>query len=184
MQFCAKVRTLTYDRTGIPEIFESVDSVEKYKMFSQMLRYNSKFVQIVSDNLHPMQSEEVKGFRPINGEMDTMKVSKRIEKKEPYEFDELKILYINKIIKESKDTRIIFVVSPCWDGMDTTSLQPVKDICKKQDLLFLDFSNSPKYVHHNEYFKDGSHMNAKGADEFTRDLIVKLKKQGFLNRPK
>lgn len=172
-----------YDRTGIPEIFESVDSVEKYKMFSQMFRYNSKFVQIVSDNLHPMQSEGVKGFRPMNGEMDTMKVSKRTVKKEAYEFDELKISYINRIITESKDTRIIFVVSPYWDGMDTTSLRPVKDICKKQDIPFLDFSNSPKYVHHNEYFKDGSHLNAKGADEFTRDLIKELKSIRCIETP-
>ncbi len=38
-----------YNRKGIPEIFESVDDTEKYKMRSQMYRYNAKFVQIVSD---------------------------------------------------------------------------------------------------------------------------------------
>lgn len=165
-----------YDRTGIPELFESVDRVEKYKMLSQMYRYNSNFIPIVSDNIYPMESEGIKGFRPLIGEMDTMKVSKRIVKKEPHEFDTLKISYIKKLITESKDTRIIFVISPCWDGMDTTSLQPVKDICKKQDILFLDFSNSPKYVHHNEYFKDGSHLNTHGADEFTKDLMQELRK--------
>ena len=30
-----------YERKGIPEVFESIDGLEKYKMLSQMYRYNS-----------------------------------------------------------------------------------------------------------------------------------------------
>ena len=47
--------------------------------------------------------------------------------------------------------------------------------------FFLDFSNVPKYVHNNVYFKDGSHLNARGADEFTCDLVVELKKRGLVD---
>ena len=45
-----------YGKPGIPEVFESVDSKEKYKMLSRMYRYNTNFLQIISDYLlcfHP-----------------------------------------------------------------------------------------------------------------------------------
>lgn len=167
-----------YDRKGISEMFVSVDDMEKYKMISQMYRYNSRFVQIISDYLHPLRNEGIKGFYPQYEEMDTMKISKRSkDTKEPKPiYDPLKIEYINKMVNESKDTKVIFVVSPCWDGMDTTSLALVKTICQQQAIPFIDYSNNPKYFHHNEYFKDGTHLNARGADEFTRDIIQELKK--------
>ena len=168
-----------YDREGIPEVFESVDSIEKYKMLSQMYRYNTKFIQIVSDCINPLQSEGIKGFRPISQDMDTMKISKKPQKKESYNFDSLKMSYLEKMIVESKDTKVVFVVSPSWYGMDTLQFKPIKDICQRRNILLIDFSNTPKYIHNNYYFRDGSHLNARGANEFTCDLIVELKKLGF-----
>lgn len=165
-----------YDREGIFEVFESVDDTEKYKMMSQMYRYNSRFVQVISDYIHPLQSDGIKGFRPSHEEMDTMKISKRNKEKAPV-YDSLKLKYVNKLVDESKDTKVIFVVSPYWDGMDTTSLIPIKTLCKSRTIKFIDYSNNPKYVHHNEYFKDGVHLNARGADEFSRDIIQELKSQ-------
>ena len=164
-----------YDRKGIDEVFESIDDTEKYKMKSQMYRYNYGFVQVISDYVHPQQSEGIKGFRPVHKEMDTMKISKR-RKKEPI-YDYLKIEYINKMVDELKDTKIIFVVSPYWNGMDTTSFAPVKTMCQQRAIPFIDYSNNPKYVHHNKYFYDGLHLNARGANEFTKDLIMELRKR-------
>lgn len=160
-----------YDRKGISEVFESVDPTEKYKMQSGMYRYNSNFIQIVSDFIRPLQTEGINGFRPINIESDTMKFRKTEEKASNIVFDSLKIAYINKMIDESPNTKFIFVVSPIWYGLDSDQLRPIKEICIQRNLLFIDFSNNPKYVHNNYYFNDGSHMNARGADEFTRDLM-------------
>ena len=159
-----------YDRTGIPEVFESVDDTEKYKMLSQMYRYNSNCIQIICDYLHHLQSN-IKGFCPLNEEMDTMMVRKVAIKQETPVYDSLKISYIRKMVEESIDTKIIFVVSPIWNGADTIPYQPIRDICREKNIPFLDFLNNPKYVHNNAYFKDGAHLNARGADEFTKDLI-------------
>lgn len=169
-----------YNRPGVPEIFQSVDATEKYKMLSEMYRYNSRFLQIIADNIHPMQSDGIKGFRPLEGEMDTMKVSTSDKKEKPaYEFDSLKISYFNKMLDETGSTRFVFVVSPCWESINHASLQPIIDICQKRNIPFLDFSDNPKYIHQRKYFKDGSHLNAVGADEFTRDLIQSLKRLGI-----
>lgn len=53
-------------------------------------------------------------------------------------------------------------------------LKLIKEICQKNNIPFLDFSNNPKYVHNDSLFKDGSHLNEKGANEFTKDLIAEI----------
>ena len=56
-------------------------------------------------------------------------------------------------------------------------IAPVRNICLQRNIPLIDFSNNPKYVGNNVYFKDGAHLNARGADEFTKDLIHVLKKR-------
>lgn len=165
-----------YDKKGVPEIFESIDPTEKYKMHSKLYRYNSNFIQIIGDYIHPLSSDGINGFHPMIGELDTMKISIKPQP-ENYSFDSLKISYLNKMVDLSGDTKVVFVVSPIWYGMDSRQLSPIKEMAEKRNLTFIDLSNSPKYVHNNAYFKDGTHLNSQGANEFTRDLIEELKKQ-------
>lgn len=171
-----------YDRANISDIFDDVDKTEKFKMMSQMYRYNSKFHQIAADFVYPLYVVKSNGFLPLQGEVDTMRIKKKEDgSAKQVQFDSLKIAYLNKFIDEADGVKLIFVASPMWYGIATDNLKPIKDICHGRNIPFLDFSNALKYVHNNEYFKDGSHLNARGADEFTRDLIVELRKRGLLN---
>ena len=170
-----------YDRPGIDSIFEDIDPSEKYKMISRMYRHNSSFLQnLIAYFFNIPTKNGVKGFRPINEEMDTMRIRKDVKidaenSENDYIFDSLKIHYFEKFLEKSKKSNLIFVCSPIWYGQDTLVLKPIKDICQRRNIRLLDFSNSPKYVHHNEFFKDGTHLNARGADEFTKDLIRYLR---------
>lgn len=163
-----------YGRDGIADIFESIDKTEKFKMLSQMYRYNSRWVEIMMDFLHPISDARNNGFSPLIGEMDKTKVRSVQDSKRDYLFDDLKISYLNKLIDESQGEKLYIVVSPIWYGMDTSQFEPVRQICQERGIPFIDFSNDPKYVHHDEFFFDGNHMNERGADEFTRDLIRRL----------
>ncbi len=166
-----------YDKEDIDKIFLAVDESEKYKMASQMYRYNSKFIQYLLVYLTGISSSSgIKGFRPINAPFNAMKVHKNPKKLlENYEVDSLKYEFFNKFIDLSEGSRLYFVVSPMWYGTDSLKYSSIKAICKDRNIPFYDFSNDPKYVHNNDLFRDGTHMNAKGADEFTRDLIKLLK---------
>lgn len=170
-----------YDRPGIDSIFWSVDPTERYKMTSGMYRHNTSSWRDLFNYLHkPSNNPEIRGFFPVNREMDSLKMIIRRPLhhiKENYVYDSLKIQYLYKFINKTKDVELIFVVSPTWSGQDTTVLDTIRQICKERDISFLDYSNSPKYNHHNEYFLDGSHLNARGADEFTRDIIYELRKR-------
>lgn len=167
-----------YDKNGVSDVFETIDKTEKYKMISKMYRHNSKFLALISDYIHPLTGMGKKGFRPYHEEMDTMKLRNRTSKKEaPIIYDSVKLYYLKKLIEDSKYTKVVFVISPWWYGADSVIYQPIHKLCSEYNIPYIDFSNHPKYVHHNEFFKDGSHLNAKGADEFTRDLVIEIKKR-------
>lgn len=164
-----------YDRSGISDIFERIDKTEKYKMKSQLYRYNSRIVELATDFLHPISSVQSDGFTPMKGEMDKSKIRVAGEKKKEHVVDPVKIEYINKLMDELQGSKLYFVVSPKWYGIDSTEFKPIMDICQERGIPFIDFSNDPKYVRQDLYFKDGNHMNSRGADEFTKDLIGYIK---------
>ncbi len=167
-----------YDRVGVKEVFEDIDPTEKYKMTSMMYRYNSKFLQNITDYIHPLFNISPNGYLPLDGQMDTMKIKKEGEDKElSFAFDSLKLTYIETLIKDTNDRgiRLIFVASPVWYGMRKEVFAPLMEECKKHQIPFYDFSNDMNYVHNDKMFKDGSHLNVYGADEFTREICGILK---------
>ena len=98
--------------------------------------------------------------------------------------EEWRIIFDDSIISEYKENfypyePYIKFLKPqkVYMGMDISEKDEklIKNICKKNKIPFLDFSNNPKYVHNDSLFKDGSHLNEKGADEFTKDFIRKLR---------
>ena len=167
-----------YDNKDIKQIFEDVDYTEKYKMQSMMYRYNSKFLQNIVDYVHPMFKIRSDGFLPLKGELDEMKIKKKQKESKQPKIDSLKLELIEKLVIDIKkhNAQVIFVASPVWYGKEDVQFEALSNICKEQDVPFYNYSNSPKYVRNNYYFKDGSHLNARGADEFTRDLIKDLLK--------
>lgn len=58
-----------YDKPGVSDVFEIVSTNEKYKMWSQLYSYNGDFIQMLMDNIHPMQEFNVGGYRPVNKTM-------------------------------------------------------------------------------------------------------------------
>lgn len=163
-----------YNRDGIKNVFDQVDPTEKYKMLSGMYRYNSRFIQILSDCVRPMQDEGDGGFRPIDEQMDKMKTSAADQSIYQQPCDSLKLFYLKKMMDEATGTRIVMVISPYWNGMDSTVFHPIKELCRERGITLLDFSNDPKYLHNDACFADGVHLNVQGADTFSRDVIIRL----------
>lgn len=165
-----------YDNDKIKQVFEDVDSTEKYKMQSMMYRYNSKFLQNITDYYHPLINITSNGFLPLKGEMDKMKVKKQ-EVIDGYSFDSQKLSYFENFILDTKDRGIVllFVSSPIWYGRDERELVSLKEMCKKYNIPLYDYSNSSSYVRNDEMFKDGNHLNEYGANEFTKELSKIIK---------
>lgn len=163
-----------YDQEGIKDIFYSIDAKERYKMLSNMYRYNSRFLEITTDFIHPMHQPEANGFVPHDNGMKKSKIKTSMKMVEPV-FDEIKLNYLEKFIDESKGSKLVFVVSPIWYGMDERVLEPLRLLCQRRGVEIVEFENNPKYVHNDYYFHDGNHMSRRGADKFTSELIKYIK---------
>lgn len=160
-----------YFKPGISDIFCMVDAKEKYKMLSSLYRWNSDFLPVILAFLKNENSYNIDGFLPLLGEINPLKIKEK-RKDEKEEIDPLKLELLTRLISEVKNsTDLVFVVSPSWYGISSKALSPIRDICKRENIELIDFSQDSNYVRNNEYFKDGSHLNNKGADLFTRELM-------------
>ena len=66
----------SYDNEEVKKIFADIDSTERYKMMSMLYRYNSKWHQIMADYLHPVYEFKDKGYLPLKGNIDKMRISR------------------------------------------------------------------------------------------------------------
>lgn len=166
-----------YDNDGVKQVFEDIDPTEKYKMKSMMYRYNSKFLQNIIDYFHPIFQISPNGYLPLKGELNKMKIKNKKSNETGLAYDSQKLTYIENFVKDVKASGInlVFVASPVWYGSAEEQFKPLKDICKKHAIQFYNYSNDTNYVHNDVMFKDGSHLNAYGADEFTKEICKLLK---------
>lgn len=164
-----------YENDDVKMIFEDIAPTDQYKMLSMMYRYNSKFLQNIIDYVHPIFQISSNGYLPMKGKMDKMKLK---EKKDgtDYIFDELKLSYLESFINEAKESgvKIVFVASPVWYGKSDKQFEPLMELCKKHDIPFYNYSNDTNFVRHDAMFKDGTHLNAYGADEFSTIIAKEL----------
>ena len=163
-----------YNEDGVKGIFDTIDSNEQYKMLSQLYRYNSRFLEITTDYIHPLFYPEPNGFVPQSNGMNKSKIKQKKEH-ETYEYDPVKIQYLERFIDECRGSKLIFTVSPIWYGMDESMLLPLRELCLRKGIALLEFENSEKYVHNDYYFHDGNHMSIRGADEFSGEVVEYLK---------
>lgn len=168
-----------YERHGIKKIFEKIDPLEKVKMLSYLYRYNSDFAHNPLRLLKPIHFNKnsfgIQGFRAEHKKFDKMKVKDKKEK-EKFRLDDNKQYYLKEFVNITKDySQVVFIVSPYWQGRNPEIFNSARHLANSCNIPFLDYSNNPKYLYHDEYFKDGIHLNYIGADEFTRDIIKELR---------
>lgn len=164
-----------YDEPSIDSIFWSVDKTERFKMMSNCYRYNSRWLQLISDNIHPLQGNN-NGYRPIDKKM-VYKPNKSEAQKEVHQYDSLKLAYLEKLVVacHAKGTKLIFAISPQYDTHDDDIYKPLKDICKKYQVPLLNHYCDKDFVNNSDYFYDSVHMNRTGATRYTKMLVGELK---------
>lgn len=169
-----------YDRKGISEIFKDVDENEKVKMTSNLYRWNFKFIQLMTDNVHQFVRTE-KGYKPLEGVIDYTpgKDNNKLldDSKNDYFIDPVKKKYMEKLIKEckEKDIKLILCQSPYYNTQTDYMPKEFIDLCEKYKVAILNHKADQRFVTNRQYFKDSSHMNRTGAEKYTRMLIPEIK---------
>lgn len=159
-----------YNQAEICDIFKDVSVEEWYKVHSGLIRYNSTLIPKLIDYTMSRSSDD-KGYLPVYAEY-TGTPSKEKTKDV---VDNLKLEYINKLMELAKsyNVPIIFVASPKLGATDSQVFQPVLDLCKKNDVTFLDYYSAPKFQN-KSFFAEPMHLNGFGASEFSREIVKQI----------
>lgn len=156
----------------------SIFPMEKWKLFSQMYRYNYKFLEMTSDCMKHGE-DKLKGYIPLFGKIrKEMVEASRPEKNPTIQVDETKIQYLELLAKEcgEKGTKLIFVSSPAFRGGSNTldAFAEVSKVAKKYQAPFYYYYDSD-YSENPNYFKDSQHLNDEGAVSFTKEIVSKVR---------
>lgn len=94
----------------------------------------------------------------------------------PPKLDAVKLEYLEKLIFEVQGAgcRIVLASSPYWKGHTQTDFSSIEALAEKYGVVFLNYDES-ELAGNPDYFADSMHLNDDGANEFTRDLVTKLK---------
>ena len=162
------------EHESVAEIFKDVDGKEQWKMLSSLYRYNSKLFQMIGDNLHPLLTLE-NGYGPLYRTMD---YDPPVPSADEKRVDCLKIQYLRKFIAKAKENNVelIFVSSPAWHGLyKTAENSPMTLLSEELGVVYMNCYYDSILCSSHEFWADASHMNDKGAQAFSNELVGRIK---------
>lgn len=163
-----------YHKADIPDIFHSVKPAECWKMKSSLYRYNSSFLGLLGDNLHPLKSFE-NGYWPSSKVMDYEPEKPKAEFRD---VDSLKLQYVEKFIDLARkhDVELVFCASPTYFGDILQNYNyPVKDICVRKEVPFIDDYYDVDMNSSKKNWSDATHLNDIGARVYSKKLTSIIK---------
>lgn len=156
------------------------DSSEKYKLYSKMYCYNDICNKIIAGCFPFLRKEKtINGYVPTYQDLNTALLKRNYDK--TFKNDSIKLYFAKRFIDQANKSKIVLVMSPSWYGCNKHYSEQLSKFAQENSVPFIDFTSDSKYFHNNELFIDGIHLNAKGSDCFTRDLMYKLKTVVELN---
>ncbi|MFP5042961.1 hypothetical protein [Parasediminibacterium sp. JCM 36343] len=166
-----------------------VDPIEKWKLYSNVYPYNSTLFIALNNMLfaNKIPKDEF-GFAPLDKKMSAEEVAyaKKIlalneenSKKAPLKIDTLAFRLYKQFLQTCAYNHIptYVVISPTLAPEHTTDRREQIELIAKTypNVTFLDFSSDTAYNGHFEKFADVFHLNKGGAEEFTRELVGRMK---------
>lgn len=149
----------------VGDIIRDVSLEEWYKVHSGLIRYNSKLIPLSIDNFR-YSYDENRGYEPLIGVMEDEVWDTQAE---PVKIDSFKLQYMEKMLLLAKNNNIPFAVvaSPKYSMKNSDSLAPVKELCEKYSIPFIDYYAETEFMHHRDWFREQMHLNQKGAKAFS-----------------
>jgi len=171
-----------YKNNSIAELFDEIDPIEKYKLISNLYRWNVKFLQLSTDNIKDFK-KTISGYKPHEGIMDdlsryqglkSLKETKNSLVEPPS--DSVKIKRLVELINtcKAKGTKLFFYVSPSYCTTPVSQNNIVRKIAKENQVPFVDHGIEPSIYTDYTLFKDRTHLNKQGAEMYTSIVISEI----------
>lgn len=147
---------------------------EMWKCMSDIYPYNSMFLKLIS-NLKDRDTFNKNGFQPLSG---FYKGKKEMNDNDSIKTDTDKVEEFRRIIKacKNKGIKLTIVTSPFYANYkkQTSTTKLIGQICKEESIEYFNFLNDKDFDDINLYHSV-DHLNANGADIFTRKIAKQLK---------
>lgn len=146
---------------------------DQLKLNMNLYKYNNTFPWILNGYLATPQSE-MNGYRPMpiqNGKMK-MSITRRI-----FKADEMDMKYLDLLVSTCKAHQIkLFVCSsPRLSVIKSDFSKIMENYCTYHHLPYYNWNGDTTYTSHPDLFYDMSHLNSRGADKFTKEIVQILK---------
>lgn len=169
-------------RFDISELMQLNSKYEKCKFISCIYSFNSTIFP--PDNFPPNSKTVIfkseiqipRGYTPIYGSTGKL----HLQTKNVYQgsIDSNKLKIINKIceICEKKGIKLILIQSPLYIKiMDNAGAKIIQEIAIRHNAKFWNYANNSTFISNPSLFYDIRHLNNKGAELFTKDIIRRMK---------
>ena len=176
-RYLSRLKPFYRSNPAVDSVFWDVDKKERVKMMAQTYQYNSNCMDVLAGWIHPLWTDEGKGYKPMEGKLIPKNVAKESSsvKLEGIKVDSLKLAYFSKLIADCRkgQTQLVVVISPVYSRLEILDYSYIQRLCKENKVLFIDYSRL--FQNDNFKFSDNVHLNKDGADCFTKVICKRLK---------
>jgi hypothetical protein len=170
-----------YDNhTEIRDIIKLKSDFENVKLVSKIYPFNSQVLAIVMGNMemnryrYPDEKGYVALYNKIPNQADIADEPEIVELKP----DSNKINAMRSFVQQAKASgaQIYVIYSPYYqDHSKDPDIAMCDELCKKENVTFLNFSMDPQFVKNKDLFYDEVHLNDSGAKVLSIKLTEKIK---------
>lgn len=161
---------------GIMDIITTVSSKDKWKLKSNLYRYNSIGIRIIGSFL-TRNSDANKGYIPLNNTMD---YEPKLKVYSEQAVDSVKLGMLKLFIEacQQKGIELVFTLSPRYKGRTYGVKYPeIREICEEYGIPFYDFYGDETISETKDLFQDQTHLNYRGAELYTKELVQVLSRR-------
>ena len=163
----------------VDSLFYALDKNSKYKMLLSCYQYNSTICDLLINTIIKNRARfQNDGYFPLNGAKSDFVPSTNCDDSSfcDEQIDSMKVSYLEKLVKEKhKGCFIVFTISPTYTKINPKDYSIVHAICNRYQIPLLDYVNDNRFYGRYDLFFDGSHLNEKGADEYSRIVAHDVK---------
>ena len=145
-------------------------------MYSACLQYNSNLV----DCFRCLRMNDKRGYKGYIAMPDNEKMYRNddVDNNESFEYSELLIDYLNKIVRicYEKNIRLIMCQSPSRQANKQFDIF-IEDFAIENNLEYWNYKDINNISDRIEMFYDPNHLTGQGADLFTNIIITQIKKK-------
>ncbi len=156
-----------------------IEEVEKkdmrFLMMSSMVQYNSQYLNMIV----PIQS--FKGYTPLQYKGKAVEKKNKISlQKSDFYYSDIALKYFKRIAMICNKNNINFIVclSPSL-SVSQKSRNYILSLCSDYGIVCWDKTD---FIKDGLLFSDDDHLNDKGAERYTREIINMLKQNNYINR--